>query len=142
MVHYPGMKGIIYTHTHTHHLYESITTIPAFAMFLRTLATSFLFIISFMSGISVAAHSFVLDHPPVKLDLTKRLSPTSGHRIIRQDLQRLRFLRSNRGRGAHVPRSNDVHVPLANEAFRYTASVGIGSPPTFCKSFGAVGTGS
>ena len=97
-------------------------------MFPTTLLTTLLF------TLSVAASPALLDKSPVTLPLSRRLNLTSVHNLVRHDQARAKGLIASviaKVTGG-LPHHNE---PIYNQAVSYTASVGVGSPPTTCKHY-------
>jgi hypothetical protein len=97
-------------------------------MFPTTLLTTLVF------TLSVAGSPALVDNSPVTLPLSRRLNLTSVHNLVRHDQARAKGLIA--GVIAKVLGGSHHHnEPIDNQAVSYTASVGVGSPPTTCKHY-------
>ena len=80
--------------------------------------------------VSIAADPIVVRKAPVSLPFARRLNITGTHDLIRKDQARAR----NMFAASKAKRSGSpVNVGIINVGVVYVASVGIGSPPTFCE---------
>jgi cathepsin E len=78
----------------------------------------------------------------VKLPVTRRVNPANGNNIVRHDQQRAETLKAkgnaittgNIKALQSLAVSNAINSPVENQLVSYVATVGVGSPPTDCKS--------
>ncbi|KAK2465535.1 hypothetical protein APHAL10511_002427 [Amanita phalloides] len=81
-------------------------------------------------ALGIAANATVVTRTPTKLALSRHFNMTGTHNIVQLDQARARHL-NNRVTEKQVAASFAiVNGPIANEGTFYTASVGIGNPPT------------
>jgi hypothetical protein len=85
--------------------------------------------------ICVAANPIVLRKAPVSLSFARYLNITGAHDLVKKDQARARNLVSlgNERQGGTLSSHADLNVGVTNVAVVYEASVGVGSPPTFCE---------
>lgn len=75
----------------------------------------------------VAANPAVINQSPIKLALFRQHNFTSAHNLVTHDQARAQQLKNRASKGnAGVL----VNTPITNQAVTYTASVGVGNPPT------------
>jgi hypothetical protein len=92
-------------------------------------------------AVGIAANPVVIRQGPVSLPLARRINATGFNDLVQKDQARAKNLvdvyqakeSGTLGHGAIVS------VGVTNAGVTYEASVGVGDPPTSCKSF--VGTG-
>jgi hypothetical protein len=90
----------------------------------RSLLSTLLFF-----ALGVAANPVVVNHSPIKLTLFKQHNFTSAHNLVTHDQARAQQLKNRAYKGnVAVP----VNTQITNQAVTYTASVGVGNPPTTC----------
>ncbi|KIK01963.1 hypothetical protein K443DRAFT_677972 [Laccaria amethystina LaAM-08-1] len=88
----------------------------------RSLLSTLLFF-----ALGVAANPVVVNHSPIKLTLFKQHNFTSAHNLVTHDQARAEQLKNRAYKGnVAVP----VNTQITNQAVTYTASVGVGNPPT------------
>jgi hypothetical protein len=97
-------------------------------MFPTTLLTTLVF------TLSVAGSPTPVDRSPVTLPLSRHLNLTSIHNLVLHDQARAKGLIAGviaKILGGSPPHNEQIY----NQAVSYTASVGVGSPPTTCKHY-------
>ena len=96
-------------------------------MFPTTLLTTLFF------ALSVAASPVLVNRSLVTLPLTRLVNLTSLHDLVLHDQARAKALIAKViAKATGLPLHNE---PVVNQAVSYTASVGVGSPPTTCKHY-------
>lgn len=94
-----------------------MTTIPR-----RSLLSTLLFF-----ALGVVANPTIINQSPIKLTLLKQHNFTSAHNLVTHDQARAQQLKNRAYKGnVAVP----VNMSVTNQAVTYTASVGVGNPPT------------
>ena len=80
-------------------------------------------------ALAVAAIPAVINQSPIKLTLFKQHNFTSAHNLVTHDQARAQELKNRAYKGnVAIP----VNTQITNQAVTYTASVGVGNPPTTC----------
>ena len=80
-------------------------------------------------ALTIAANGAAIRKAPVKLSLARRFNLTGT--VLQHDQARVRQLKA-RATGKSFATSPDE--PITNQPTIYTASVGVGSPASFCES--------
>ena len=97
----------------------TVMTIPR-----RSLLSTLLFF-----ALGVAANPAVVNQSLIQLKLFKQHNFTSAHNLVTHDQARAQELKNRASKGnVAVP----VNTQITNQAVTYTASVGVGNPPTTC----------
>jgi hypothetical protein len=82
-------------------------------------------------AIAAVGNSAVIANKPLaKTPLSGHINTTGIHNIVERDQARARMILA-RASGNIPEKANE---PLSNELVVYVATIGVGSPPTFCKS--------
>ncbi len=102
-------------------------------MFPKTLVTTFLF------ALCVAANPIVqVPSSRITLPLSRKVNATSVQNLLKDDLQRVAALkaRAKVAMGTELTLHEEaiVNEAVDNQAVTYIASVGVGTPPTNCRS--------
>ena len=87
----------------------------------------FFFFSTLFLGLAVTAHPVERAGPLVQLSFTKYII-NEVFNIVEQDLLRAKF-----HKGIDILDIFGLSSPAVNRAVSYIASVGVGSPPTYCK---------
>ncbi|KAM5546168.1 hypothetical protein V8D89_000294 [Ganoderma adspersum] len=89
-----------------------------------------------VAAAAVSAKPVVVRDSPVTLPIARRFNSTGAANIIKADQARVKMLKA-RAQAAKVAAVDTtagkilgINVPVTNQAFMYTASVGVGTPPT------------
>ena len=82
-------------------------------------------------SVVVAANPIVVHKSLVTLPIYKRINITNAQDLVRHDQIRARALRG-KSDAEVFDRDVGINSPLNNRALSYVASVGVGSPATFC----------
>ena len=88
------------------------------------------------AAVAVSAKPIVIRDSPVTLPIARRFNTTGVHSLLKADQARAQVLkaRSQASKGKVSSAAGkvfaDVNVPVTNQATIYTASVGVGTPPT------------
>ena len=89
-----------------------------------------------VAAVAVSAKPIVVRDAPVTLAIARRFNATGAAHILKADQARAKVLKA-RSQTANLASTNavdavlaDVDVPVTNGAVVYTASVGVGTPPT------------
>jgi cathepsin E len=96
------------------------------------------FVTIVLLALSAAATPLVqVRDSPISLPLSRRVNATSAHNLFRHDVGRARLLKARAKAHHHGVKLRPdeaalVNQPLDNQAVTYIASVGVGSPATFC----------
>jgi cathepsin E len=95
-----------------------------------------LLIASLLLTVSVAANHIVVRDAPVSLSLTRRLNITNSLDLIRRDRARMKHLVAlgKAEKSGASTQETTASITVTNGAIDYVASVGVGSPPTYCGS--------
>ena len=82
--------------------------------------------------VDVAANPIGVGGPSASLSLTRSISSTSAHDLVKRDQARAEHLSSF---GNAKQRRTDAgdSVSVTNTVFRYMANVSVGNPATFCE---------
>lgn len=87
----------------------------------------------FVIALAIAANGASLQKAPVNLlSLSRHFNVTGSHNILQSDQARARHLKA---RVAGKNLVSPVNSPATNQGVLYTANVGVGDPPTYCKFF-------
>jgi cathepsin E len=88
-------------------------------------------------ALSAAATPLVqVRNSPITLPISRRVNATSAHNLLKHDIARVKALKARAKAiqgGANFEEAAIVNEPLENQAVTYIASVGVGSPATFCE---------
>ncbi len=79
---------------------------------------------------AVGNSAVVANKPLAKLPLSGHVNTTGTHKIVERDQARTRMLLAR----ANGNLREKISEPLGNEIVVYVATIGVGRPPTFCKS--------
>ncbi|KAF9486196.1 aspartic peptidase A1 [Pholiota conissans] len=92
-----------------------------------TVVVAFLFL-----AFSVDANPVLITSSPVTLPISRHLNLSSIHNLVHHDQTRARYMKNNVECSEPKLESHVVvNEPVTNSAVQYTASVGVGSPPTY-----------
>jgi len=84
----------------------------------------------------VASPVVQIRNSPITLSFSKRVNTTSARNLLQNDRKRAMALKAHakkiQGDELTVEETAIVNQPVENQAVRYIASVGVGSPPTYC----------
>jgi hypothetical protein len=86
---------------------------------------SFLFLLLSLFPTFISSNALVAQQNPVTLELLRFVNETGMRNLVAHDQARAKALRNRQGTASNVE-------PIINQVVCYTASVGVGSPPTFC----------
>ena len=104
-----------------------------FAMLARLLP-----LITLSIAAAVAAKPVVIRESPVTLPIARRFNATAAPNLLKADQARAKVLKEQglaRGKdAASFKKAGIFDLPVTNGAVDYTASVGVGTPPTQCLS--------
>ena len=81
----------------------------------------------FVLALTIVANGAAVQKAPVKLSLARHFNLTGTHNVLQHDLARVRHLK------ARAAGDSFTNEPITNQPAIYTASVGVGSPATFCE---------
>lgn len=96
------------------------------------MAPSITFVVSALLATYVAATPVLESAPsPLKLSISKKFNSTQGFRIVDVDRARIAEFKSRNAAHGPAPQAGSSSFPVTNAVDTYTASVGVGSPPTF-----------
>ena len=85
-------------------------------------------------AIAAVGNSVIAANKPLaKIPLSGHVNTTGIHNVVGQDQARASMLLARANGGLR----EETNEPLGNELVVYVASIGVGSPPTFCKSYQA-----
>ena len=76
----------------------------------------------------VSAQPTIIQKPLVRVPFVKRSSNAGLHNLVKQDHSRIQGLRANDERS-----TRQLNSQAKNGVVHYVATVGVGSPPTYCK---------
>ncbi len=82
--------------------------------------------------LTIAANGAAVHKAPAKLSVARHFNTTGTQHVLQHDQARARHLKA---RVAGESFASVVNEPVTNQAVIYTASVGVGSPATFCMLF-------
>jgi len=88
-------------------------------------------------ALTVAASPVVqIRNSPITLSFSKRVNTTSARNLLQNDRKRAMALmaraKTMQGDELTVEETAIVSQPVDNQVVEYIASVGVGSPPTYC----------
>lgn len=86
---------------------------------------------SALLALAFSCNGAVVANTPIKLPLSRHVNTTSLRNIVELDRARTHMLLGSAS-GNPV---KEFNAPLANVVSQYIASIGVGSPPTYCKSY-------
>lgn len=85
-------------------------------------------------AMSAAASRVQMRRSPVTLPISRRINATNIRNLVRHDQTRVLALKLNAPNSDAALTVSCVSVASENLATAYIASVGVGTPATFCKS--------
>jgi hypothetical protein len=93
---------------------------------------SIAFVVSALLATYVAATPVLESAPsPLKLSISKKFNSTQGFRVVDVDRARIAGFKNRNAAHGPAPQAGSSSFPVTNVVDTYTASVGVGSPPTF-----------
>jgi hypothetical protein len=89
-----------------------------------------------LSAVGIAANPVVIRQGPVSLPLARRINATGFNDLVQKDRARAKNLADvyQAKESGTLGHSTIVRVGLTNAGVTYEANVGVGNPPTYCKS--------
>jgi cathepsin E len=91
------------------------------------------FLITLLLALAVTGQPVKQEESLVKLPFAKVVSTTGLNNIVKQDRLRLSNIRAKAGNVQGLVNRGVISSPADNRAVSYIASVGVGSPATYCK---------
>jgi cathepsin E len=94
------------------------------------------FLTTVLLALSAAATPLIqVRDSPITLPLSRRVNATSAHNLLKHDIARVKALkaRAKALQDGKFEEAAIVNQPLDNQAVTYIATVGVGSPATFCE---------
>jgi hypothetical protein len=80
-------------------------------------------------ALTITANGAAVQTAPVKLSLARHFNLTGTQNVLQHDLARVRHLK------ARAAGNSFADEPITNQGIIYTASVGVGSPATYCEHY-------
>lgn len=121
------------THSHEGILLYSIRSVIQMGSPLFSTSPSPMFSKAFpgilILALTITVNGAAVQTGPVKLSLARHFNLTGTQNVLQHDLARVRHLK------ARVVGTSFADEPITNQAIIYTASVGVGSPATYCKHY-------
>lgn len=80
-------------------------------------------------ALTITVNGAAVQKSPVKLSLARHFDFTGTQNVLQHDLARVRHLK------ARAAGKGFIDEPVTNQHVIYTASIGVGSPPTYCEHY-------